>query len=102
MASQITPEEIQRIATLAKLRFSEEQLEGFTAQFNQILQYVEKLEEVDTEGVDPMASVLDTTNVLRDDEPGPMLTPAEALANAPKKTEGFFSVPKVLGETVEE
>ena len=97
----MTPEQVQHIARLARLRFSDEEIEGFTAQFNQIVAYVEKLDEVDTEGVEPMASVLEAVNVLRDDLAGPMLSPAEALRNAPKKTEGFFSVPKVIGDAVE-
>jgi aspartyl-tRNA(Asn)/glutamyl-tRNA(Gln) amidotransferase subunit C len=97
----MTPEDVRKVASLARLRVSDEELEGFTAQFNQIVAYVEKLDEVDTTGVEPMTSVLDASNVLRDDEPGPLLTPAEALSNAPKKTEGFFSVPKVIGDVAE-
>jgi aspartyl-tRNA(Asn)/glutamyl-tRNA(Gln) amidotransferase subunit C len=97
----MTPEDVRKVASLARLRVSDEELEGFTAQFNQIVAYVEKLDEVDTTGVEPMTSVLDASNVLRDDEPGPLLTSAEALSNAPKKTEGFFSVPKVIGDVAE-
>jgi len=96
--SHITPDQVQHIARLARLRFAPEDLAAFTAQFNQILTYVEKLNEAGTEGVEPMTSLLDVTNVLRDDEPGPMLSPAEALRNAPRKTEGFFAVPKVIGD----
>lgn len=101
MSTTITSEQIEHIARLARLRFTEEKLAGFTLQFNQILEYVEKLNEVDTTGIEPMESLLETTNVLREDEPGAMLPPAEALRNAPKKTEGFFSVPKVIGEIPE-
>jgi aspartyl-tRNA(Asn)/glutamyl-tRNA(Gln) amidotransferase subunit C len=97
----MTQEDVRTVASLARLRFSDDELASFTTQFNQILAYVEKLNEVDTTGVEPMASVLDTHNVLRDDEPGPMLSSAEALANAPRKTEGFFSVPKVIGDVAE-
>ncbi len=96
--SHITPDQVAHIARLARLRFSPEELSDFTDRFNQIVTYVEKLDEADTEGVEPMTSLLTSANVLRDDEPGPLLTPAEALRNAPKKTEGFFSVPKVIGE----
>lgn len=94
----ITPEQIEHIARLARLRFTGEELAGFTAQFNQIVSYVEKLDEADTDGVEPMASLLETASVLRDDVPGEMLSSAEALSNAPRKTEGFFSVPKVVGD----
>jgi aspartyl-tRNA(Asn)/glutamyl-tRNA(Gln) amidotransferase subunit C len=97
----ITTEQIQHVARLARLRFTPEEMENFATQFNQIVAYVEKLNGVDTEGVEPLASVLEVSDMLREDEPGPMLSPAEALRNAPKKTEGFFSVPKVLGDSVE-
>ncbi|HVK40780.1 MAG TPA: Asp-tRNA(Asn)/Glu-tRNA(Gln) amidotransferase subunit GatC [Candidatus Kapabacteria bacterium] len=97
----MTPEDVRRIASLSRLRVADDELAGFTEQFTQIVQYVEKLNEVDTTGVEPMTSVLDSSNVLRDDEPGPMLSPAEALSNAPRRTEGFFSVPKVIGDVAE-
>lgn len=97
----MTPEDVRAVATLSRLRLGDDELAGFTDQFNQILAYVEKLNEVDTTGVEPMASVLDASNVLRDDEPGPMLSCDEALANAPRRTEGFFSVPKVIGDVAE-
>lgn len=99
--SQITSDQVQHIARLAKLRFTPQELADFTAQFNQIVSYVEQLEEADTEGVTPMTSSLEELNVMRDDTPGTMLPPTEALRNAPKKTEGFFSVPKVIGEIEE-
>ncbi|HVZ38258.1 MAG TPA: Asp-tRNA(Asn)/Glu-tRNA(Gln) amidotransferase subunit GatC [Candidatus Kapabacteria bacterium] len=95
----MTSEQIEYIAKLARLRFSAEELAGFTAQFNQILAYVEQLNRADTNGIEPMESLLDAGSTLREDEPGPMLSAAEALRNAPRKTEGFFSVPKVLGES---
>jgi len=97
----ITSDQIQHIARLARLRFTQDELEGFTEQFNQILAYVEKLNEVDTSGVEPMESLFDSTVPLREDVPGEMLPPAEALRNAPAKTEGFFSVPKVIGDIIE-
>lgn len=97
----MTPEDVRKVATLSRLRLDDSELEHVTAQFNQIVEYVAKLNEVNTTGVEPMSSVLDVANVLRDDEPGPLLTPAEALSNAPKKTEGFFSVPKVIGDVAE-
>ena len=76
-------------------------LQSYDDRGEKIVAYVEKLNGVDTEGVEPLASVFEVSDMLRDDEPGPMLSPAEALRNAPKKTEGFFSVPKVLGDSVE-
>jgi aspartyl-tRNA(Asn)/glutamyl-tRNA(Gln) amidotransferase subunit C len=97
----VTSDQIEHIARLARLRFTREELAGFTSQFNQIVGYIEKLNEADTEGVEPMESLFEAITVLREDIPGQMLPPAEALRNAPKKTEGFFSVPKVLGDTIE-
>lgn len=97
----ITSQQIEHIARLARLRFTAEEMAGFTSQFNQIVEYIETLNRADTEGVEPMESLFDAVSVLREDTPGPMLPPGEALRNAPKKTEGFFSVPKVLGDTIE-
>lgn len=96
MSTIITPEQVAHIARLARLRFSDDELAGFTERFNQIIDYIEQLKQVDVSGVQPMEFVHGTTNVLRDDEPGPLLSTTEALLNAPRKTEGFFSVPKVL------
>jgi aspartyl-tRNA(Asn)/glutamyl-tRNA(Gln) amidotransferase subunit C len=99
--SAITKEQIQHVARLARLRFTPDELANFSEQFNQIVTYVEKLNEVKTEGIEPLASVLEVVDTLRPDEPGPLLSPAQALLNAPKKTEGFFSVPKVIGDAME-
>jgi aspartyl-tRNA(Asn)/glutamyl-tRNA(Gln) amidotransferase subunit C len=96
MATSVTSEQVAHIARLARLRFSPDELDGFTSQFNQILEYMEQLSLIDVTGVEPLAFVHAASNVLRDDEPGPMVSPADALSNAPRKTEGFFSVPKVL------
>ncbi|MEO5929027.1 MAG: Asp-tRNA(Asn)/Glu-tRNA(Gln) amidotransferase subunit GatC [Candidatus Kapaibacterium sp.] len=101
MASTITSDQIAHIARLARLRFTEEELAGFTEQFNQIVAYVEQLNMADTDGVEPMANLSEATDRLREDIPGPMLPQGEALSNAPRKNEGFFSVPKVIGNMAE-
>ncbi len=93
----VTLNEVEKIAKLAKLSFSEKEKEMFVQQFNQILLYMEKLNELDTENVPPTTHVLDLKNVLRKDEVIPWLTQEEAMANAPKQKDGFFSVPKVIG-----
>ncbi|MBN2412562.1 Asp-tRNA(Asn)/Glu-tRNA(Gln) amidotransferase subunit GatC [candidate division KSB1 bacterium] len=93
----VTIEEVEKIARLAKLSFSEEEKIKFTEQFNQILQYMEKLNELDTENVSPTFNVLDVNNVFREDKVKPWLTQEQALQNAPKKKNGLFSVPKVIG-----
>jgi aspartyl-tRNA(Asn)/glutamyl-tRNA(Gln) amidotransferase subunit C len=93
----VTLQQVESIAALAKLTFSDEEKETFVEQFNQILQYIEKLNELDTEDVEPTYNVLDLKNVTRADVAKPWLTQEEALANAPKSKHGFFSVPKVIG-----
>ena len=98
---EISQDEIRHIAKLAKLRFNDEEISEFAGQFNRIVSYVEKLNEVNTDGVEPMARLQRETTPFRKDEPGEMLGAADALKNAPKKTEGFFTVPKVIGEVEE-
>lgn len=101
MHTKITRREVERVAALAKLRFGDDEIDAFTEGFDRIVAYVEKLNEVDTEGVEPMTRIVEEGVEAREDVVGPMLTQAEALKNAPRKTEGFFSVPKVIGESGE-
>ena len=93
----VTIQDVDNMAGLAKLAFSEEEKIKFVEQFNQILQYMQKLNELDTEDVQPTNNVLDVNNVVRSDSVKTWLTQDEALANAPKSNHGFFSVPKVIG-----
>ncbi|MBN1480611.1 Asp-tRNA(Asn)/Glu-tRNA(Gln) amidotransferase subunit GatC [candidate division KSB1 bacterium] len=93
----VTIQEVDHIARLAKLSFSEDEKEKFVEQFNQILTYMEKLNELDTSDVEPTYNVLALTNVMRPDEEKTWLSQEEALANAPRSNHGFFSVPKVIG-----
>jgi aspartyl-tRNA(Asn)/glutamyl-tRNA(Gln) amidotransferase subunit C len=99
--TKITREEVEHIAELAKLRFNDDEIETFVDQFDRIVSYVEKLNEVDTEGVEPMARVGDADVEPREDEVGDMLSQEDAVRNAPARREGFFSVPKVMGDTPE-
>jgi len=93
----VTIQDVEHIARLAKLSFTDEEKQKFVSQFNQILDYMEKLNELDTVDVEPTYNVLDLQNVMRKDNVKTWLTQDEALANAPKKKHGFFSVPKVIG-----
>ena len=93
----VTVEQVDEIAKLAKLSFTEQEKVKFVDQFNQILKYMEKLNELDTSNVEPTYNVLNMVNVMRDDQQKQWLTQEEALANAPKSKHGFFSVPKVIG-----
>lgn len=92
----ITKEDVEKVAKLAKLKFTEEEKEKFTQQLAQIVSYVEKLKELDTEGVEPTSHVLDIKNVFREDKVKESLSQEEALANAPSKKNSYFSVPKVI------
>ena len=92
----ITKSDVEKIAKLAKFKFSEIEKEKLTEELAQIIAYVEKLDELDLENVPPTSHVLDIKNVLRDDKVRPGLNQEEALINAPAKHGGFFSVPKVI------
>lgn len=93
---KITKQEVDHVANLARLELSEEEGVRFTDQLSNILTYVEKLNELDTNGVEPTSHVLDITNVMREDVPMPGLTQERALANAPEKTAGHYKVPKII------
>jgi len=88
--------EIAKVATLARLKLSEAELEKITSQLNQIVGYVEQLQQLETEEVEPMAHPLPIKNVFRADEVRPSITKESALANAPKHDNEFYLVPPVL------
>lgn len=90
-------EDVDKVAALAKLDFSEEEKTRIAEQLNQIVAYVEKLQELNTDDVPPTSHVINLVNVLRDDKVEPWLSQEEALRNAPAKKRGYFSVPKVIG-----
>lgn len=92
----ISIEEVHYIASLARLRFSEEEEERLAGQMSRILEYMEQLNELDTTGVPPMAHVLDLTNVFREDDARTRITREEALRNAPDADDEYFRVPKVI------
>jgi len=92
----ISREEVLHIARLTKLKLSEEEVELFREQLGEILEYFRKLEEVDTEDVEPLKHVIATEKAFREDEPRGSVSPEEALKNAPKRRDGYFEVPKVI------
>jgi len=92
----ISIEEVRYIAALARLRFSEEEEERMAQQMSGILDYMAKLNELDTEDVPPMSHVLDLNNVFREDVPEERITREEALRNAPESDSIYFRVPKVI------
>jgi aspartyl-tRNA(Asn)/glutamyl-tRNA(Gln) amidotransferase subunit C len=93
---KITKAEVAYVARLARLEFTEEQMELFTVQLNGILDYVGKLAELDTTGVEPTSHAMEVTNAFRDDTVGESLPVEEALSNAPEREDGFFVVPRVI------
>ncbi|MGN7765105.1 MULTISPECIES: Asp-tRNA(Asn)/Glu-tRNA(Gln) amidotransferase subunit GatC [Paenibacillus] len=92
----ITIKDVQHVAKLARLQLSPEEEATFTEQMNAILQYAEKLNELDTENVKPTTHVLQVSNVMRDDVVKESLSQEEALLNAPEAEDGHFKVPAVL------
>jgi aspartyl-tRNA(Asn)/glutamyl-tRNA(Gln) amidotransferase subunit C len=96
----ISREEAEKIAGLARLHFSDEDLDAFTPQFERILDYIEQLKEVDVENIDPTSHVSLSPDfekhMFREDEVKPSLPVEESLANAPDHKSGHFCVPKVL------
>lgn len=97
--SKITPEVIEKVAKLSRLSFSKEEMEKFADQLNDVLQYSEKLNELDLKDVEPTARPHDTTNVFREDTPNPSLSPEDALSNAPAEEDNCFKVPKIIQQT---
>lgn len=92
----LTREEVLHVANLARLSLNPGEVDLFTRQLNDILAYVEKLQEVDTTGVPPMAHAVPVWNVFREDQVTPGLSREESLANAPAQEEGTFVVPRVI------
>ena len=93
---EVTSEMIDRIAHLARLEFSIEEKEELKTDLRRMIEFVEKLKEVDTEGVEPLLHITNAVNVLREDEVNQTITKKEALLNAPVTDGDFFKVPKVL------
>ncbi len=93
----VSKADVEYIATLARLSFSDDEKEAMTHDLNEILNYVEKLNELDTEAIEPLSNMGDRTNVLREDVPKASISNQDALKNAPDSQDRFFKVPKVIG-----
>ena len=92
----MTPEQVRWVAHLARLELTDAELATMTPQLNAIVEYVDLLKQVNTDGVEPLAHALEVRNVFREDEPGASLPVGEALANAPQRRDDFYAVPAVL------
>ncbi len=93
----INKETLEKIAHLARLEFDEKSEDKMLKDMNNILTFVEKLQELDTENVEPFQSMSFEVNQLREDKKGDHLSHDKGLKNAPKKDENYFRVPKVIG-----
>ncbi len=94
----VSKKDVEKIAELARLKFTDDELENFTPQMNEILSYMDKLNELDTENVKPLSHPVERANVFREDELKPSISTEDALKNAPFKDEHHFKVPKVIGD----
>ena len=99
MERKIDKTQVRKVAKLSRLDLSEAEIEEFTGQLSAILDYVEKMNEVDTAGVEPLAHCLPISNVLREDCVKESLGTEKTLANAPRRDNEFFKVPKILDES---
>jgi aspartyl-tRNA(Asn)/glutamyl-tRNA(Gln) amidotransferase subunit C len=96
---KITDDEVRRVAELAALALRDDEVERMAKDLDSILGHMDKLNELDTTGVEPMAQVLfdaEETATLREDRERPSLSNAEALQNAPVSGGGYFKVPRVI------
>jgi aspartyl-tRNA(Asn)/glutamyl-tRNA(Gln) amidotransferase subunit C len=85
--------QVLHVARLARLELSEEEVERFSAELSKVVDYIEKIEELDLEGVPPTSHVVDVTNALRPDEPRPSWPRDVVLGSAPDATDDGFRVP---------
>ena len=93
---EISIEDVEHVAMLARLELSREEKQAMTSQLRDVLRYVEKLNELDTEAVEPTAHILPVRNVARADTLRPSLDPKDVLRNAPRRTGELFQVPRVV------
>jgi aspartyl-tRNA(Asn)/glutamyl-tRNA(Gln) amidotransferase subunit C len=94
---KITRDEVLHVANLARLELDEAAIDRFAEQIGTVLEYVDMLNQVDTEGVKPTSHAIFLTNAFRDDVVHEHLGRENALANAPQQEDGNFVVPKVIG-----
>jgi aspartyl-tRNA(Asn)/glutamyl-tRNA(Gln) amidotransferase subunit C len=92
----LTAEQVRWVAHLGRLELSDADVATLTRQLSAIVDYVNKLQQVNTDGVEPLAHAVEMHNVFRDDEPAPSLPRDAALANAPRRHGDFYGVPAVL------
>ena len=92
----ISNNDVQHVAKLARLNLTSEEEQTLTGQLNAILKYAEKLNELDTEDIEPTTHVLHVSNVMREDETKESLSIEQVMRNAPEEEDGQFKVPAVM------
>lgn len=91
----IGKEDVKHVAKLARLELTEEEIEKYSKQLDEIIKHVEQMNEVDTTGIEPMPHPIPVYNVMREDVVTYEHTKEEMMANAPFEEDGFFRVPKI-------
>jgi len=99
MTDRLTRSDVERVAELARLRLSEEQIEQYQLQLSTVLEHFATLSELELDDVEPLAHPIDLVNRLGRDKPQPSLPTDEVLRNAPAVEGPFFAVPKVLEDS---
>lgn len=98
MAEKIDEAQVRKVAKLSRLKLTDAEVREFAGQLSAILEYVEKMNELNTDNVVPLAHCLPISNVFREDEVGESLGTEKTLANAPQRDGEFFKVPKILDD----
>jgi len=93
---EITRKDVEYVSDLARIRLTEEETQDMVHQLTRIIQYMEKLNELDTKNVEPTAHILPIQNVMREDEVRPSLSVEEATGIAPVKDKNMFKVPRIV------
>ena len=99
MPGKLDKRQIRHVATLSRIELTDEQVATFGRQFAEIVAYMDKLQELNTDGVEPLTHAVVVQNVFGDDEPRESLSPEQALANAPARVGDLYQVPKVIGDS---
>lgn len=97
MNTSLTSEQVRHVAKLSRISLSSEEIEQAKKDLGTIFEHIDRLSEVDTDGVEPLDHPTELINSYRDDSIGPVLTQQQVLLNAPEVKDVFFDVPKVLG-----
>ncbi len=98
MAKKIDETQVRQVAKLSRLDLTDDEVARFSTELSAIVEYIEKLNELDVDSVEPLAHCLPLNNVFRADEIRPSLDTEEALSNAPQRHEEYFKVPKILDD----